>query len=216
MGLLAFCAFIAALFLIRHPLMQLAGNFWVVEDPLAHSDAILVLSDDNFSGDRATSAAELFRAGWAPVIVASGRLLRPYAGISELMDKDLQSRGVPAAAIVKFPQNAEDTREEAMALRGLVVGRGWHRVLLVTSNYHARRARYIFRKIFPSSIELLTVPARDTEFDPDAWWKTRQGVKIFFLETVGYCVAMWELRSRSTPSAPASETAQTILLLPLT
>jgi hypothetical protein len=36
------------------------------------------------------------------------------------------------------------------------------------------------------------VSVRDTDFDPDTWWESRQGRKLFFLETVGYIVAMWE------------------------
>jgi len=217
LALLFFCALLGAIFLIRRPLLRFAGNFWVVQDPLAHADAILVLSDDNFGGDRASRAAELFRSGWAPVVVASGRMLRPYAGISELMDRDLQNRGVPATSVLRFPQNARDTREEAEALRGLVTQKGWRSILLVTSNYHTRRARYIFRKVFPTSVSINVVPARDLDFDPDSWWETRQGNKIFFLESVGYCMAMWELRDGSAAAAlPAADSSHSLLLpLPL-
>lgn len=210
--LLFFCAFLGAIFLVRRPLLRLAGNFWVVQDPLVHADAILVLSDDNFGGDRASRAAELFRSGWAPLVVASGRMLRPYAGISELMDRDLQNRGVPAADVLRFPQHASDTREEAEALRGLVIQKGWRHVLLVTSNYHTRRAQYIFHKVFPTSVTVSVVPARDIEFDPDDWWETRQGTKLFFLESFGYCMAMWELRDNRSAAATSPATS---LLRPL-
>src|SRR5580692_1118462 len=105
--------FLAALFfmlyLARHPLLRLAGGWWVVSDPLQHADAMIVLGDDNFSGDRAERAAELFQAGWAPQVVASGRMLRPYAGVAELIQRDLEGRGVPAAAIIPFAHHAENT-----------------------------------------------------------------------------------------------------------
>ena len=65
------------------------------------SDAIIVLSDDNFYADRAAHAADLYRHGWAPIVVASGRRLRPYAGIAELMEHDLIERGVPKDKIVR-------------------------------------------------------------------------------------------------------------------
>ncbi len=57
--------------------------------------------------------------GLAPIVVASGRALRPYAGISEMMERDLETHGVPAASIVKFSHRGENTREEAEALAGL-------------------------------------------------------------------------------------------------
>jgi uncharacterized SAM-binding protein YcdF (DUF218 family) len=191
--LLLLVLFAAAVYVVRHPLLRLAGGWLEVGDRAERADAILVLGDDNFAGDRAARAAELFRDGMAPQVVASGRLLRPYAGIAELMQRDLEARGVPPSALVRFPQRAANTREEAQALRDLVRSRGWRRVLVVTSNYHTRRARYIFRKVFPEQVGVLVISARDSDYDPDHWWESRQGRKLFFLETVGYATAVWEL-----------------------
>ena len=64
-------------YLARHPILRFAAESWVIDEPAAHADAIVVLGDDNFYADRATHAAELFRQGVAPVVVASGRRLRP-------------------------------------------------------------------------------------------------------------------------------------------
>ena len=101
-GLLFIIVFCAVIYLARRPILRFAGESWVVEDPLEHADAILVLSDDNFFADRATRASELFRQKLAPVIVASGRRLRPNAGIAELMEHDLVERGVPRKDIIRF------------------------------------------------------------------------------------------------------------------
>lgn len=182
------------LYLARHPLLRAAGHIWIVDESPAKADAMIVLGDDNYLGERASRAAELFRAGWAPRVVASGRMLRPYAGVAELIQHDLVERGVPAAAVVRFPQRAENTREEAEALRGLLVKEGWHRVLVVTSNYHTRRARYLCARIFPAGTELRVVAALDSEYDPDHWWETRMGVMTFFREALRMLVAMWEVR----------------------
>jgi len=89
------------LYLVRHPLLRSAGEGWLVEDPLEKSDAIVVLSIDNFYADRATRAAEVYRQGLAPLVVASGVRLRPYAGIGELMEHDLIERGVPKEKILR-------------------------------------------------------------------------------------------------------------------
>jgi hypothetical protein len=100
LSLIVLLAFLAVVYVARHPLMRLAGEFWVLDEPAEHADVIVVLSDDNFNADRAAHAADLYRSGIAPQIVASGRLLRSYAGIGEIMEHDLESRGVPATAIV--------------------------------------------------------------------------------------------------------------------
>jgi uncharacterized SAM-binding protein YcdF (DUF218 family) len=202
--LLVFLAFLAFLYVLRHPLMRFAGPLWVVDEPAEHADVIVVLGDDNYTGDRAALAGDLYRAGLAPQVVASGRLLRPYAGIAEMIERDLESRGVPAASIVKFTHRAGSTREEAEALKGLVASRGWKRVLVVTSNYHARRARFIFGRVFPPSITVRVSAAHDSEFDPSRWWETRLGRKLLFNEVAGYVVAWWELRSKSSPAPGAT------------
>ena len=196
-GLLFIIVFCAVIYLARRPILRFAGESWVVEDPLERADAILVLSDDNFFADRATRASELFRQKLAPLIVASGRRLRPNAGIAELMEHDLVERGAPREDIIRFPQDADNTREEAMALAALVTEHHWHSVIVVTSNYHTRRSRYIFEHVFPESVSVRVASARDGDFDADHWWENRKSLKIFTRELAGMVVAIWELRGDS-------------------
>lgn len=198
--LLGAAAFCAVLYLARHPLMRFAGESWVVDDPLEHADAIIVLSDDNFYADRATRAAELFRQGMAPVVVASGRKLRSYAGIGELMEHDLTERGVPKDKVLLVAHDAENTREEAQTLARVVAEHRWKSVIVVTSNYHTRRARYIFERVLPAQVTLRVAGARDADFDPAHWWEKRIGVKQFARELAGMVVAMWELRGGGSHS----------------
>ena len=199
--LLVFCF---VLYAARRPLLRIAGESWVVEDPLQQSDALLLLSDDNFFADRATRASELYRQKLAPVVVASGRRLRPTAGVAELMEHDLIERGVPKDRIIRFPQDADNTREEAQALRALVVEKNWHSVIVVTSNYHTRRARYIFERVFPDSVAVRVASARDGGFDPEHWWENRKSLKLFMGELVAMVVATWELRRDSVYTTHSS------------
>jgi len=195
-GLLCFVLVLGTLYLVRRPLLRSAGEGWLVEDPLEKSDAIVVLSIDNFYADRATRAAEVYRQGLAPLVVASGVRLRPYAGIGELMEHDLIERGVPKEKILRVPHDAENTREEAEVLVKVATEKNWKRVIIVTSNYHTRRTRYIFRRVFPGKIAVSVAGARDGDFDPEHWYEKRKSIKQFMGEVGGMLVAMWELRSR--------------------
>jgi uncharacterized SAM-binding protein YcdF (DUF218 family) len=183
----------AVLYFARGPILRFAGETWVVEDPLDRADAIIVLSDDNFYADRATHAADLYRHGMAPIVVASGRRLRPYAGIAELMEHDLIERGVPKDKIVRILHNAENTREEAQVLAQQALERKWRSVIVVTSNYHTRRARYIFLHVFPAQTQVRVSGAQDGDFDPQHWWQSRKSLKEFTRELAGMAVAIWEL-----------------------
>jgi len=199
--LLFFVIFCAVLYLARHPILRIAAESWIIEDSFDKADALIVLGDDNFYADRATRGAELFREGKAPVIVASGRRLRPGAGIAELMEHDLVERGVPRDKIVRFAHDADSTLEEAQAVARLTTERKWRSVIVVTSNFHTRRARYIFRRVFPRGMEVRVASARDGDFDPGRWWEKRKSIKELTREFAGMVVAVWELRGRSETSA---------------
>jgi uncharacterized SAM-binding protein YcdF (DUF218 family) len=185
---------LAILYLVRVPLLRFAGEFWIVDDAPEASDVIIVLSGDNYDAVRASRAAALFRAGLAPHVVATGRALRSYATTTDLMKHDLVEHGVPAAAIIPLTHHADDTREEAVAVSEFVASHGWKKILLVTSNYHTRRAEYIYERTLPPGTQLRVISAPDTEYDPQSWWRTREGVKLFLHEAGGYLAAMWDLR----------------------
>jgi uncharacterized SAM-binding protein YcdF (DUF218 family) len=209
-SLLILAALIFLIYLVRRPILREMGEYWIVEDPISSADALIILSDDNLEGSRAEKAAELYDEHRAPVIVASGRMLRPYMGISDLMQRDLTDRGVPPSAIVAFRQSANDTIDEAQALKGFVEQKGWHHVIVVTSNYHTRRARYIFRKVFPANVQVDVAGARDPRYDPSDWWEHRVDIKIFLNETAGMVEAMWILRHepRQQPSNAGNQVGE--------
>lgn len=195
--LLVLVILLGLLYLVRAPLLRLAGSYWVKSDAPATTDVIVVLSDDDFTADRATRAADLYHDGWAPRVVGSGRWLRPYVSIAQLMQHDLEARGVPHQAITPFAHNAANTFEELKGIRGLAQQHGWKRVMIVTSNYHTRRTRYLCGHVFPADFHVLVVAAPDHDYDPDSWWKTRIGLKTFFHEFVGMIVAIWEVHHQA-------------------
>jgi uncharacterized SAM-binding protein YcdF (DUF218 family) len=194
MALLVFALLLFVLYLVRRPILRAVGDYWVVDDSASQADALIVLSDDDFIGSRAAKAADLYHEGRAPIIVASGRMMRPYAGVGELIQRDLTDRGVPTSAIQIYRHNARDTIDEAQTLRSLVVQKNWRHVVIVTSNYHTRRARYIFQKVFPLGVQVDVAAAKDPDFDVSDWWEHKAGIKVFLHELVGLAEAKWVLR----------------------
>jgi uncharacterized SAM-binding protein YcdF (DUF218 family) len=198
-GLLLLLALVAVIWLLRHPLLRVAGETLIVDDAPQPSDAIVVLGNDNFWGERAARAAELFRDRWAPRVIARGAQIRPYASIADLIRRDLIERGVPASAVVYFSNSSSSTREEAYGVRWLMQKQGWKRLIVVTSNYHTRRARYIYRRVLdPADVRVVSAP--DSNYDPRAWWQSRLGLKIFFREWLAFAVA-WVEMQREEPDA---------------
>jgi len=191
--LVCFAALCALVYSARHPIMRYVAESWVIDEPAKHADAIVVLGDDNFYGDRATRATELFRQGVAPLVVASGRRLRPNASVSELIEHDLIERGVPKEKVLRFTHDGDDTVGAATALASYAEGQHWKSLVIVTSNYHTRRARYVFREMFPGKISLSVAAARDGDFDPERWWERRESISRFGHEILGMFELMWEI-----------------------
>lgn len=207
-GLLLLLLLLAAVWLLRQPLLRVVGETLIVDEAAQPSDAIVVLGNDNYWGERAARAAELYRDRWAPRVISSGAQVRPYASIADLIRRDLIDRGVSAEAVVHFANYGGSTREEAYAVRRLMRERGWKRLIVVTSNYHTRRARYIYRRVLAPE-DVRVVAAADSTFDPRIWWQSRAGLKIFFRECVAFVVAFVEMQmeepdaSKLVPSTPA-------------
>ncbi len=114
-------------------------------------------------------------------------MLRANVGIAEIMQKDLESFGIPPASIVPFSHRAENTRDEAQMLAGLITQRGWKRILIVTSNYHTRRARFIFERLVPTGVSVRVSGAHDLEFDASRWWETRADRNSFSTNYLAVC-----------------------------
>jgi uncharacterized SAM-binding protein YcdF (DUF218 family) len=184
---------IVVVYVARHPLLRLAGEIWIVDEAPEKSDAIVVLGGDNYEADRAARGAELFKAGMAPTVVASGEFLRSYASTAEYTERDLTERGVPTEDIIKLTHRAANTLDELIVIERLAAGKNWKKVLIVTSNYHSRRTHMLCENIFPQGIEVRVVAAPDSDYNPEDWWQHRIGQKMFFHEFVGYFVAEWEV-----------------------
>jgi len=103
------------------------------------ADELVVLG----GGDgRAERAAELYRQGAAPGVLCTG-----YGDCASNV-LVLQKSGVPAAVIISEP-NALNTWQNAQLSVPLLRQKGVHRVILVTSWYHSRRALAIFQHYAP-------------------------------------------------------------------
>lgn len=107
-------------------------------------------------GTRILYAAKLYREGKAPLVIVSGGVARRgVAPEAANMAEILKFAGVPESAIVR-ETNSLNTYENAVYVREILVSRGIHRILLVTSAIHMPRALLVFEH---QGIEVLPAPA---------------------------------------------------------
>ena len=159
------------------------GRFLQHEDPLQKSDAILVLAGSRV--ERALEGVDLYKEGWAPLIIVSGGRVEAaeawlqQRGITFPREGDavrvvMGQLGVPASAILQPPESVDNTGQEANMLRAMVQARHWHRVIVVTSKYHTRRAGFAFRRGLENTSAVPIIRAsRYDPSDPARWWRQR-------------------------------------------
>ena len=175
----------------RAPLLTGIANAWIVTDPPAHADAIVVLGGG--LQNRPFEAARLYRDGSASkILIASPQPRRTdEIGLTprdtEVTKQILLKQGVPEAAISEFGTNVTSTYEEALALRDWVKANGAKSVLIVSDPFPSRRVRWLFRKqLKETGTQIITCAAPPLEYDSSNWWKHEEGLMAFQNELIKY------------------------------
>jgi uncharacterized SAM-binding protein YcdF (DUF218 family) len=156
-----------------------AARYLVVDHP-EKSDAIVVLAGE--TSMRPARALELLRQGMAPRI-----FLDAEAG-ERVFDQTLTEiaqryiNGLPEASVISVcaiegRSTGGETADVARCLQPL----GAHRVLIVTSDYHSRRALAIFSHRLPQYQWSMATAHNPAAFG-DAWWTNREWAKATFDE----------------------------------
>jgi uncharacterized SAM-binding protein YcdF (DUF218 family) len=166
----------ALLVLATYPVwLTVLGGYLVHSDAPVPADMIVVLAGD-FTGSRILTAGNLVRQGFAPQALIAMAVRNGY----------------PATYFVAFPNDSKSTASESEAVISELRKLHVHKIDLVTSNFHTRRAAKIFRSQAPD-MEVHVVAAPDRYFTPNGWWKEREGRKTFLMEwmkTVGEWLGM--------------------------
>ncbi|MDQ2776089.1 MAG: YdcF family protein [Acidobacteriota bacterium] len=167
--------------------MTAAAGFLIENDPPRHADAAVVLGGDEF-GTRIVKGAELAQAGYVPYIFASYPMTVGPSGCQSTIGY-AERKGFPAALFRALPSHSDSTRSETAFVGEYLREKGIHNILLVTSNYHTRRAASLMRSQNPG-LQVKVIAACDPFFTPTTWWQTRSGQKTFLLEWTK-TVATW-------------------------
>jgi len=156
-----------------------ASRFLVVDEP-EPSDAIVVLAGE--TNVRPARALELLRHGVAPHVFLNVQA-RDVIYDQRLIDlAQKYVNGLPEGNRVSVcPVTGFSTLTEGDDTRRCLQALGAHRVLIVTSEFHTRRARMIFRHRLPQ-YQCSVAAAHNPGGFGDAWWTNREWAKITFDE----------------------------------
>jgi uncharacterized SAM-binding protein YcdF (DUF218 family) len=180
----------AILFAVAWPLLAwLAAEALVTNPAPAQADAMLVLAGSSTFKERTHQAAQLFREGLAPKIILTNdnqesgwsAELQTNPLYVQRAASELKSCGVPEEKIEVVPETVSSTRDEAARVREYAMSSGLRSLLVVTSAYQVRRARWTFAQVFANSgvlVSFSSVPPGDQTPRPLTWWLHRRGWRM--------------------------------------
>jgi uncharacterized SAM-binding protein YcdF (DUF218 family) len=170
---------VAILVLLAGFAIARAGTALTVADPLQKADALVVIGGR--VPFRAIRTAALFKDGVAPEVwltmgyrnaaeVEMERLgVRPT--LEHVYSQQVLERlGVPTAAIHVIPVRNNNTATEMRTIASYARQRKVARVVLVTSDYHSRRVRTLWRKLVGTSPEAIVQYTDAEPFDERRWF----------------------------------------------
>jgi uncharacterized SAM-binding protein YcdF (DUF218 family) len=157
-----------------------AGSFLILDAPRP-ADAIVVLAGETDARPR--RALELARQGYSKRIVldvpAAARLYEfTQVDLAERYAHDLQVAELPSDAVmVVCPIDGLSTKDESRDVEKCLQRQPAQSVLLVTSDFHTRRALEIFRRQLPDHQYSVAAAHSEDQFGAH-WWRRRQWAKV--------------------------------------
>lgn len=175
--------------------LPLPAKFLAAKDNIKKADCIVILSGDWFFG-REGLAILLYKHGISDKII---RILekenRGFSVMRQLLNSDTTQReayikyftsnGAPLDSLILGEAVATSTFDELKAAKEIILRNNFKSVLIVTGDYHMRRALITARWLFRSSgIEIYNASAYSKNFNPSRWWIIEDDIKGIVLEYV--------------------------------
>ena len=179
---------------------------WVVlDEKVTPSDAVVVLNTGPEYFPRLIEAADLYRKGLTDQVVINGN--RKSDVFREIEAKGfkrccpwyedslriLSMFGVPREKVISLGvEDAYDTTTEAAAVGKEVIRRGYRRIIITTSKYHTRRAKFIWKRLYGNRLSISSVSAKTDPFDPNSWWRDGRQIRWVLSEYGAWVFYCWK------------------------
>jgi hypothetical protein len=156
-----------------------AGKFLVVDAPQP-SDVILVLAGEAYH--RPERALQLLAQGFGRRVVLDVPINTKIYEFTQIQLAEKYVHDLPEGAAVSIcPIQGLSTRDEAKEVEKCLPRGDDIRVLIVTSDFHTRRALSVFRREIPGHLYAVTASRDEAQFGV-RWWTHRQWAKTFIDE----------------------------------
>ena len=187
------------------PILRKMGSLLLVDEKPLYSDAVVVLNTGVEYYPRLIQAADIYQHGLVRKVVINGN--RKTDNLKELEAKGfkrccpwytdsvriLTIFGVPEDKIIWISaEDAYDTVSEADTVGKEIIRRNFTKVIITTSKYHTRRAKFIWKKMYENQLSVFMVSAKTDPYDPDNWWKDGRQIRWVLAEYGAWIFYWWK------------------------
>jgi len=172
-------------------LFSTSGHFLIINRP-QHADTIVVLAGE--TDRRPALGLQLLQQGYAPRMVLDVPANAKIYDETMLQISQQYVRELPQAqSVIICPIYGLSTKAESQDVSQCLRTLGIHSILVVTSDYHTRRALSTFRHELPG-MQISVAAATDPQQFGGAWWQHRQWAKLNFDEWLR--LVWWQMVDR--------------------
>ncbi|EKN68566.1 YdcF family protein [Schinkia azotoformans] len=176
-------------FVVKNPLLQSVADFLIADETAEKSDALIVLGGE-IKGERTKRAVELYNQGFVGTLIFSdGTDLSWRTKAVDEMIVLASELGIPDTAIKK-ETDSRSTYENAVYSKKLMLDNGFKSAIVVTTDWHSKRSKFIFDKVFAGSdIKLTYANAPDDRIDSlRDWWQDSEKQQIVLTEWAKFII----------------------------
>ena len=185
----------AAVFGLRGRLLPVAASYLDVGRPPRTSEFVMVMPGDLKT--RPFVAAGMVRHGLAQKVIIPTSESSPLVQDSiipshdEAMRRILNIRGVSNDRIILIQAETGSTWNDAESLRNFLVDHQGAEVAIVSSDYHTRRTRWVFRRVLKKRYDNVYFVSAPTDYiPPQQWWQSEIGLRTYLAE-YGKLLVYW-------------------------
>lgn len=160
------------------------GNYLVLKSNSSTSDIIVVLGGGSIQ--RIRTGVRLYQKGFSPkLLIYKNISLNKFLltnTISTSTTEEAVRLGVNIKNIIHV-SSSRTTEDEAKFFHKIVVRSGLKSAIIVTDNYHTRRASILFRHFVRQHNFRFSFYSPTLErFDPEKWWHKKEDTKVLIYE----------------------------------
>lgn len=167
--------------------------------PARNADGIVVFTGGS---SRVSDALDLLSAGYGQRLLISG--VHPTNGYTDIQ-RTLPDSQKLLACCVDLDRSAINTRSNATETRRWATDRGFHSLIVVTSNYHMPRAIVELSNAMPG-IDLVPFAVVGDKWREEPWWTSGAALRLLLSEYAKYLFAQTRVAFGGVGQGGLSET----------